>query len=219
LRPAAFFWAVVPPWLELLREEEECDALPPRFEAPGEFAILAARSFDIPLSFSFSYCFSFLTLGRLPGMRSSFAVDEERTDGPSIAIRLLAPGDEHLVRELATYDGPGDPEALLADPRTLMLVALDGDLPVGFVLAHMLPRRHGARATLFVYELDVAESHRRRGVASALLARLADLARERGIPAGFVLTEPDNEPANALYGRVGGESSAVVQWDFSYADD
>jgi len=68
LRPAAFFWAVVPPWLELEREDEECDFLPPRLEAPGEFAILAARSFDIPFSFSFSYCFSFLTLGRLLGM-------------------------------------------------------------------------------------------------------------------------------------------------------
>ncbi len=64
MRPAAFFWAVVPPCVELLREELECDFLPPRLEVPGEFAIRAARSFDIPSSFSFSYCFSFLTLGR-----------------------------------------------------------------------------------------------------------------------------------------------------------
>jgi hypothetical protein len=70
LRPAAFFWAVVPPWRELLLEDDdEPDFLPPRLEAPDEFEILAARSFDIPFSFSFSYCFSFLTLGRLPGMR------------------------------------------------------------------------------------------------------------------------------------------------------
>src|SRR6266487_3326113 len=61
LRPAAFFWAVVPPCRELLRDEdeEEPDFLPPRLEAPGEFAILAARDFDIPFSLSFSYCFSF----------------------------------------------------------------------------------------------------------------------------------------------------------------
>jgi hypothetical protein len=69
LRPAAFFCAVVPPWLELLRDEPEPDFFPPRLEAPGEFAIRAARSFDIPFSLSFSYCFSFLTLGRLFGMR------------------------------------------------------------------------------------------------------------------------------------------------------
>ncbi len=68
------------------------------------------------------------------------------------------------------------PEGLLADPRTLMLVAFDGGLPVGFVLAHELPRRHGDRSKLFVYEVDVAESHRRRGIAWALLARLVELS-------------------------------------------
>jgi ribosomal protein S18 acetylase RimI-like enzyme len=139
---------------------------------------------------------------------------------PGIAIRLLAPGDEAVVRELATYDGPGDPAGLLADPRTLLLVAFDGERPVGFVLAHELPRRHGDRANLFVYEVDVAESHRRRGIASALLARLGALARERGIRAGFVLTEPDNGPANALYRDAGGATEAVnVLWTFTYADD
>ena len=123
------------------------------------------------------------------------------------------------MRELATYDGTGDPEALLADPRTLMLVAFDGERPVGFVLAHELARRHGDRAKLFVYEVDVAESHRRRGIASALLARLGEQAHERGIRTGFVLTDRDNASANALYRSAGGASEEVVQWTFSYADD
>jgi ribosomal protein S18 acetylase RimI-like enzyme len=141
------------------------------------------------------------------------------TAGAEIAIRLLAPGDEALVRELATYEATGDPEALLADPRTLMLVAFDGGRPVGFVLAHELPRRHGDRAKLFVYEIEVAESHQRRGIAKALLGRLADLARERGIRVGFVLTEPDNGPANALYRSAGGAGKVTVQWEFRYEDD
>ena len=123
------------------------------------------------------------------------------------------------MRELATYDGPGDPEGLLADPRTLMLVAFDGRRPVGFVLAHELPRRHGHRSKLFVYEADVAETHRRRGIASALLEQLAGLARERGIRVGFVLTDVNNGAANALYRSAGGTSAADVIWTFSYADD
>ena len=65
LRPAAFFCAVVPPCLEL---PPEPDFLPPRLEAPGELAIRAARSLDIPLSLRASYCRSFLTLGRLSGI-------------------------------------------------------------------------------------------------------------------------------------------------------
>jgi aminoglycoside 3-N-acetyltransferase I len=145
----------------------------------------------------------------------------EDTTGPAgIAIRLLGPGDEDVVRELATYEGPGDPEGLLADPRTLMLVAFDGERPVGFVLAYELPRHHGERSKLFVYEVDVAESHRRRGIASALLARLGEHARERGIRAGFVLTAPDNGPANALYRDAGASTEAVnVVWEFSYGAD
>jgi aminoglycoside 3-N-acetyltransferase I len=142
------------------------------------------------------------------------------TGGRGIAIRLLAPGDEDVVRKLATYERPGDPQALLADPRTLMLVAFDGDDPVGFVLAHELPRRHGPRAKLFLYEVDVAETHRRRGIASELLARLGELARDRGIRTGFVLAEPDNGPANALYRSVGGATDRVnVLWELSYEDD
>jgi ribosomal protein S18 acetylase RimI-like enzyme len=137
-----------------------------------------------------------------------------------IAIRLLEPGDENVVRELATYEGPGDPEALLADARSLMLVALDGEQPVGFVVAHELPRRHGDRAKLFVYEVDVAESHQRRGIGKALLARLAELARERGIRIGFVLTDPGNGPANALYRSAGGATHKMtVEWEFRYEDD
>jgi hypothetical protein len=45
--------------------------LPPRLDDPGEFEIRAARCFDIPFSFNFSYCFSFLTLARLFGIGTS----------------------------------------------------------------------------------------------------------------------------------------------------
>jgi GNAT superfamily N-acetyltransferase len=144
-------------------------------------------------------------------MRSSVAM--------AIELRLLQPGDEDVVRALRTYDGDGDPEGLLADRRTLMLVAFDDARPVGFVLAHELPRRHGDRAKLFVYEVDVAETRQRRGIGTVLLRRLAGLARERGIRTGFVLTDADDVPANALYRSAGGTSHEDVMWEFSYADN
>jgi ribosomal protein S18 acetylase RimI-like enzyme len=146
-------------------------------------------------------------------------VPEAGTGTAGISIRRLVPSDEDVVRELATYDGPGDPEGLLADVRTLMLVAFDGERPVGFVLAHELSRRHGDRSKLFVYEVDVAETHQRRGIGKALLWRLAELARERGIRIGFVLTDEDNVAANALYRSAGATTRAVVECEFSYADD
>jgi len=78
LRPAAFFCAVVPPCDALLREElDEPDAFPPRLDEPEEFAILAARSFDMPLSLSASYCFLFLTLLLLSGMDCEYPCKSE----------------------------------------------------------------------------------------------------------------------------------------------
>src|SRR4051794_30050731 len=74
LLPAFFFWAVVPPCDPCDVPEPEWLCSPPFFEAPGEFAILAARSLDMPLSLRASYCFSFLTFAFLLGMASSLSV-------------------------------------------------------------------------------------------------------------------------------------------------
>jgi hypothetical protein len=56
-----FFAVAFPPWLEFDWLDPEWLCLPPRLDAPGEFAIFAARLFDIPLSFNASYCLSFFT--------------------------------------------------------------------------------------------------------------------------------------------------------------
>jgi hypothetical protein len=80
LRPAAFFWALVPPCFEELELELELepDCLPPRLEAPGELAIFAARSLDIPFFFKPSYCFSFFTFALLLGTGTSFRESSSR---------------------------------------------------------------------------------------------------------------------------------------------
>jgi ribosomal protein S18 acetylase RimI-like enzyme len=131
-------------------------------------------------------------------------------------IRQLEAGDEDVVARLASRTPR---TRLLSDERTILLVAFEGDAPIGFVLAYELPRRHGLESMLLIYEVEVDAAQRRRGVATRLLRELEELARLRGIGEGFVLTEPDNDPANALYRSLGGERTEVVQWDFPYADD
>jgi len=127
-------------------------------------------------------------------------------------IRRLGPGDEEVVRTLATRTPQVD---LLRDERTVFVAAFDAGAPVGFAFGFVLPRRHGAPTILFVYEVGVDEAYRRRGIAKELMRRLA---AEAGAGEGFVLTEPDNEAANALYRSLGGAPAEVVQWDFEYAD-
>jgi ribosomal protein S18 acetylase RimI-like enzyme len=134
-----------------------------------------------------------------------------------VEIRRLRPGDERVVEALATRAPQTD---LLGDEQTLFLVAFDGGQPVGFVLAHELPRRHGDPTQLLVYEVDVDEAHHRRGIGKALLGELASIARERGIVEGWVLTDDDNEAAMALYRSAGGIGpQEVTMWEFRYTAD
>jgi aminoglycoside 3-N-acetyltransferase I len=126
-------------------------------------------------------------------------------------VRRLGPGDEDAVRKFA--EGKAQ-TALLADDRTIFLAAFQGAEPVGFVFGYDLPRRHGKRSILFVYELEVKAACRRQGIATRLMIELRRIARSRGTEDSFVLTEPDNAAANALYASLGGVRQESVLWDF-----
>jgi ribosomal protein S18 acetylase RimI-like enzyme len=134
-----------------------------------------------------------------------------------VNVRRLGPGDERVVEALATLTPQ---TGVLHDERTFYLVAFDGEQPVGYVLAHELPRRHGDPTNLLVYDVGVDESHRRRGLGKALLRELATIARERGIVEGWVLTDEHNEAAMALYRSAGGIlPQEVTMWEFRYTQD
>jgi aminoglycoside 3-N-acetyltransferase I len=121
-----------------------------------------------------------------------------------------------VVRKLAE-DTPQT--ALLADERTIFLAAFQGAEPIGFVFGYELPRRHGNPSILFVYELDVDAAHQRQGIATRLMNELGRIAHSRGMLEGFVLTEPDNDAANALYASLDGERVDSVMWDFQLASE
>ena len=131
-------------------------------------------------------------------------------------IRRLGPGDEDVVRAIATRPPHFE---FLEDEHTILLVAFEDGEPIGFVLGHHLPRRHDPPAKMLVYEVDVDEAHRRRGVGKALLAELARMARDRGIRQGWVLTDDDNEAGMALYRSAGGrDPREVIEWEFDYGE-
>jgi aminoglycoside 3-N-acetyltransferase I len=121
-------------------------------------------------------------------------------------IRRLGPGDEAVIRTLAE-DEPQT--ALLADDRTVFVAAFDGDEPVGFAFGYVLPRRHGRPTIFFVYEIDVDERYRRRGIGRRLMQELL-----AGQEEAFVLTDAANDAAMALYASVGGTRVDSVMWDF-----
>ena len=114
--------------------------------------------------------------------------------------------------------GPGDAGAageFLADPSCFLFEAEDHGAVVGRLYGYELVRPDGRRAML-LYDVEVDERARRRGHGRALVEALLAAARSRGHFEMWVLTEPDNDAALALYERTGARrdaDAAMLTWD------
>jgi aminoglycoside 3-N-acetyltransferase I len=68
---------------------------------------------------------------------------------------------------------------------------------------YVLPKFEQARSEFYLYDLAVDSAHRRRGVATAMIERLKRLAVTRGIYVIFVQADHGDDPAIALYTKLG----------------
>jgi aminoglycoside 6'-N-acetyltransferase I len=129
-------------------------------------------------------------------------------DTSAVEVVLLGPGDEAVLRNVApdVFDFPiQDTLAaeFLADPRHHIAVAVDRGTVVGFASAvHYL--HPDKPAELWINEVGVAGTHRRRGLARRILHALLERGGELGCREAWVLADRGNEPALRLYGSVGG---------------
>lgn len=94
-------------------------------------------------------------------------------------------------------------EKLLAKDTFIALAALvDGEI-VGALAAYVLEKFEQERSEVYIYDLAVAESYRRRGIATALIERLKERARQIGAWVVFVQADYGDDPAVALYTKLG----------------
>lgn len=130
----------------------------------------------------------------------------------AIEVRLLGPDDGQALARVAAdvFDNPVDPNLareFLADPRHHVVVAIDDGLVVGFASAvhYVHPDKP---AELWINEVGVAPTHRRRGLGRRALTTLLRHGRSLGCVNAWVLTDRDNAPAKAMYAAAGGVEGA-----------
>lgn len=132
-----------------------------------------------------------------------------RTLGPSdlAAMRGLLRMFGRAFDDMATYTQSPPDDAylagLLARDTFIAVAAFDGDTVVGGLAAYVLPKFEQARSEVYLYDLAVAETHRRRGIATALIAELRRVAATRGAWVVFVQADYGDDPAVALYTHLG----------------
>ena len=135
-----------------------------------------------------------------------------------VILRRLVPDDVPLLRALnalfgaafeepATYGGAPPTDAYLADllgkEQVIALVALAGGAVAGGLVAYEFDKFERMRREVYVYDLAVAAAHRRRGIATALLARVREIAAARGAWVVYVQADPQDVAAVALYTKLG----------------
>ena len=126
--------------------------------------------------------------------------------GQPITIRNLGPEDAHILDRVATgvFDNPIDPTrayGFLATRVNELVVALSAGEVVGFVSGTVL--MHPDKPVgFFVNEVGVGEAFRQQGIATRLLRRIFELARDRGCEEIWLATESDNTPARNLYRKL-----------------
>ena len=136
----------------------------------------------------------------------------------SIEIRRLGPDDGDRMRDLNALFGSvfGDAESyvsaepaedylrrVLAREQVIALAAYSGNEIVGGLVAYVLDKLEQERNEIYIYDLAVTEAHRRRGIATALIANLQAHAARIGAWVIYVQADYGDEPAIALYEKLG----------------
>ncbi len=138
----------------------------------------------------------------------------------SVDIRQLQPSDLRLMHAMLTMFGEAFDETatygekrpsddylrrLLAGDSFIALAAVKDDAVVGGIAAYELRKFEQQRSEIYIYDLAVAASYRRQGIATALIEKLKQIAVERGAYVIFVQADTgvEDEPAIALYTKLG----------------
>lgn len=151
---------------------------------------------------------------------SPFRIDR-LTPGDAAAFADLNTLFGEVFEDMDTYTGQRPDEdylrSLLADDGFFALVATEGEAVIGGLVAYTLRKFERKRSEVYIYDLAVSAAHRRRGIATALIRTLQRLAAERGAWVVFVQADHGDDPAIALYTRLGTREE-VLHFDIAMGD-
>ena len=130
-----------------------------------------------------------------------------------MVIRRLTEQDAEVgvqaIRLLKSIDGYPIPSAsylsnFLSRLNNVFIVAVDGESPVGYVVAYLLDRIDRDQRMALLYDIGVAEPLRGRGVGTGLVTELKRICSEEGAMKMWVHTSRSNVAATRLYETTGG---------------
>ncbi|WP_081717426.1 AAC(3)-I family aminoglycoside N-acetyltransferase [Pseudomonas sp. P179] len=94
---------------------------------------------------------------------------------------------------------------LLGSSSFIALAAVHEEKVIGAIAAYELQKFEQQRSEIYIYDLAVAATHRRAGVATALIHKLKAIGAERGAYVIYVQADKgvEDQPAIELYKKLG----------------
>ena len=92
---------------------------------------------------------------------------------------------------------------LLASETFVAVAAFEDEIVIGGLAAYVLPKFEQARSEIYIYDLATRKHYRRRGVATSMIDELKRVAIERGAYIIYVQADYGDDPAIALYTKLG----------------
>ena len=150
----------------------------------------------------------------------------------NFSIHRLTSADVHRLRALnelfgqafndtETYGAQPPSDSYLQDwlskTQVIALVALAADKVAGGLVAYELDKFERARREIYIYDLAVADVHRRQGIATALIQHLREIAAERDAWVIYVQADFGDDPAISLYEKLGARED-VMHFDIEPAE-
>ena len=150
-----------------------------------------------------------------------FSICQLSTNDLALMEELLAVFGE-AFDEVDTYisSRPSDAylKRLLSSDYFIALAALKNGTVVGGLAAYELQKFEQERSEIYIYDLAVAVEHRREGIATALIQELKKIAVERAAYVIFVQADIGDDPAIALYTKLGVRED-VLHFDIAVNND
>jgi aminoglycoside 3-N-acetyltransferase I len=141
-----------------------------------------------------------------------------------IRIVKITSEDVVIADAIASYmieDGDDKPTAdhlqnALKDDRTHLFAAMINEHVVGYVLAYSFPAFFTSGNMAYLYDIEVIEAHRRKGIGKLLMRTMFDHLKSLGILEVWLGTGADNVEAQELYRAMGGVRSDEVFCDYTF---
>ena len=117
---------------------------------------------------------------------------------------------QDAVRLLKASDNSPGPSAehmaqLLSRPENVFLVVLEGTVPIAYAIAYRLDRIDRAEPMMLLYEIEVAEPHRRLGIGKQLIEELKAECAKENADKMWAPTHCTNVTATELFASTGAE--------------